>query len=229
MTFTYQHRKQIFFLVLLFLFLLGCSFFIVPKLLKKEKKNTPTLVLKTTKEEKQKSDQEEKMTSFFQVDIKGAVQQPGIYSVQEGSRVIDVIRLAGDLTENADTSVINLSKKVFDEMVIIVYTKEEVQNFKQVKEQEDIVQKKCVEGPNSSVSNDACLDEESDKASSSKVSLNNASKEEFLTLPGIGESKAEAIIKYREEHGGFQAIEEVKEVSGIGESLYNQIKEDLTL
>ena len=229
MTFTYQHRKQIFFLVLLFLFLLGCSFFIVPKLLKKEKKNTPTLVLKTTKEEKQKSDQEEKMTSFFQVDIKGAVQQPGIYSVQEGSRVIDVIRLAGDLTENADTSVINLSKKVFDEMVIIVYTKEEVQNFKQVKEQEDIVQKKCVEGPNSSVSNDACLDEKSDKASSSKVSLNNASKEEFLTLPGIGESKAEAIIKYREEHGGFQAIEEIKEVSGIGESLYNQIKEDLTL
>ena len=115
-------------------------------------------------------------------------------------------------------------------MVIIVYTKEEVQNFKQVKEQEDIVQKKCVEGPNSSVSNDACLDEEDDeRASSSKVSLNNASKEEFLTLPGIGESKAEAIIKYREEHGGFQAIEEVKEVSGIGESLYNQIKEDLTL
>ena len=215
MTFTYQHRKQIFFLVLLFLFLLGGAFFLVPKLSKKEKKNTPTLVLKTAKEEKQKSDQEEKITSFFQVDIKGAVQQPGIYSVQEGSRVIDVIRLAGDLT---------------DEMVIIVYTKEEVQNFKQVKEQEDIVQKKCVEGPNSSVSNDACLDEEDDeRASSSKVSLNNASKEEFLTLPGIGESKAEAIIKYREEHGGFQAIEEVKEVSGIGESLYNQIKEDLTL
>ena len=90
---------------------------------KKDKKEETEVVIK--KKEKQASSE-----IYFKVDIKGQVNNPGIYSLKEGSRVIDVIEASGGLTENANTTVINLSKKIEDEMVIIIYSNEEVNNFK---------------------------------------------------------------------------------------------------
>jgi len=144
---------------------------------------------------------EEVMDNEIKVDIKGAVKMPGIYSVSLDKRVNDVINLAGGLLENADTININLSEKVYDEMVIII-------NYKIDNITDDNV-----------VVNDI----------NSKISINKANLEQLKTLPGIGESKALAIISYRENVGKFKSIEQLLEVKGIGESIFAKIKENITL
>ena len=94
---------------------------------KKKTKEDSEIVIK-------KKDKQSSSETIFKVDIKGQVINPGIYSLKEGSRVIDVIEASGGLTENANTTVINLSKKIEDEMVIIIYSNEEVNNFSKTKE-----------------------------------------------------------------------------------------------
>lgn len=166
----------------------------------------------------------EKKTVY--VDIKGAVNNPGVYEVDYDSRVIDVIKIAGDLTENADTSIINLSKKVEDEMYIIIYTKEEMNAYKEkliptktiVKEVEKKIM--CPD-----TDNDACLTSNTSNLEG-KVNINTASKEELESLPGIGLSKAESIIEYRN-NNTFNSIEDIKNVNGIGDSLYEKIKDNI--
>jgi len=162
------------------------------------------------------------------VDIKGAINNPGVYEVDYGTRIIDVIKLAGDLNDQADTSLLNLSKKVKDEMYIIVYTKQEIQDFKEksisnksiLKEAE----KNCV-CPDDD--NDACLNKSSESFEG-KININTASKEELESLPGIGPSKADAIIEYRNSNV-FQSIEDIKLVNGIGDSLYEKIKDNIEI
>ena len=231
MTFTYRHKKQIILVCLGLVLLLVIGSFFIYKNYTAENKEEKNIVLNTKKDIKKDEEEEEEV--YYQVDIKGEVINPGIYTVKEGSRVIDVIRLAGDLTEVADTSVLNLSKKVKDEMVIIVYSYDEVENFTATKEKEEIEQEACLS--QNGIQNDACIKDSTDDTSSSsvvisgKVSLNTATLDELMTLPGIGESKAQAIIEYREEVGAFQNIEELKEVSGIGDAIFDQIKENITI
>ena len=232
MTFTYRHKKQIILCTFgLVLLLVVASIFII-KNINFEDKEDENIVLNTKKDIKKDKEEEDVSDIYYQVDIKGEVINPGIYTVKEGSRVIDVIRLAGDLTDNADTSVLNLSKKVKDEMVIIVYSFNEVESFTETKEKEEIEQEACIN--QNDIINDACIEDSSNDTSSSvvisgKISLNTANLDELMMLPGIGEAKAEAIIKYREEVGAFQNIEELKEVSGIGDAIFDQIKENITI
>ena len=231
MTFTYRYRKQILIGICLFLVLsvLGLSLLFQKN---DTKKTSEDIVLNTEEEEIEVKKPKEEQETYYQVDIKGEINNPGIYEVKEGSRVIDVIRLAGDLTSNADTSVLNLSKKVKDEMVIIVYSYDEVANFTETKEKEKIEQEACIK--QSELINGACIDDssltnqEENTEPSAKVSLNNATLEELMTLNGIGESKAKAIIAYRDTVGAFKSIEELKNVDGIGDTLFEQIKENIT-
>ena len=225
MTFTYRYRKQLIIGIAILLLLSVISSVLLFQKFKSNNKTEEKIVLQSENEETVVKPSEEEQ-NYYQVDIKGEVNNPGIYEVKEGSRVIDVIRLAGDLTSNADTSVLNLSKKVADEMVIIVYSFAEVENFTATKEQEKIEQEACLK--QSEVINGACIESEIIDVTSPKISINKASMEELMQLPGIGESKAKAIIEYRDQVGAFQTIEELKEVSGIGETLFDQIKENIT-
>ena len=147
--------------------------------------------------------------------------------MKESSRVIDVIEAANGLTSDADTSVINLSKIIEDEMVIIIYSKKEVSDFKKTKEIEKQVEEKCIQKDENALKNDACISNEKTEIKG-KININTATKEELMTLSGIGESKANDIIKYREKKK-FESIEELKEISGIGESLFAKIKENITV
>ncbi len=233
MTFKYRYRKQILLGILIFVIVIGCGvggFFLFAAPKKEEKEEEP-LVLSTPKKENKKS-------SYYKVDIKGEVINPGIYSLKVDSRVIDVINKAGGITENADTTVINLSKKIVDEMVIIIYSKEQIANFERTKEMEEYLISKCEQKDENSLKNDACISndvpsssegENSKNQQTGKVSLNKATKEELMTLSGIGEAKAEDIIKYREENGGFKTIDEIKNVSGIGDAIFVKIQENITL
>ena len=138
-----------------------------------------------------------------------------------------MIEKAGGLTQNANTTVINLSKKVTDEMVIIIYSNSEVAEFAKTKELEEQMQNACVQKNENALTNDACITENT--TTSSKISINKATLEQLQTLPGIGESKAQDIITYREQNGPFTTLEDITKVSGIGDALFAKIKDYITL
>lgn len=137
--------------------------------------------------------------SNIKVDIKGAVKNPGVYEIRIGSRITDLIKLAGGTTADADLDATNLSSRLNDENCIVIYKIGEAEKIKSIQSNTN----------SSAISN-------SDK-SIAIVNINTANKEELKTLTGIGDSKADAIIKYREENGGFKSVEELMKVSGIGE------------
>ena len=221
MTFKYRYRKQIIIGVCSLILIGGIVGFIIYKYKSTPKKKEIVIEKKL---EKKKVESKERI----QVDIKGQINKPGIYEVDSNSRIIDVIHLAGELTENADTSVINLSKKVHDEMVIIIYSKDEVIDFKKTKEIEKQVEELCVKKDENSLSNDACINNDNN-ITNNKISINNASLDEIKSLPGIGEKKAKDIITYREKNGPFKQLEDLMKVNGIGEASFAQIKENITL
>lgn len=178
------------------------------------------------KEKNETKDTEGKEGDKVIVDIKGEIVNPGVYELTNLNNVNDVINKAGGLTKNSDTSNINLSKKLTDEMVIIVYSKEEIKNMK---EESKLVCPPC---------NNACISEKDEKSKlevsgenevTTKININTATKEELLVLNGIGETKAEAIIEYRTKNGNFDKIEDIKNVSGIGEAAFEKIKNQITV
>lgn len=233
MSFHYRYRKQILIFLFCLILVSGGVISYFSNFYKKDSKPSEKIVLQKKKETiKKKKGQElnENTQKEIMVDVKGFVVNPGIYKLNEESRVIDAINAAGGILEGADTSVLNLSKKLKDEMVIIVYSSYQVENFKKVKIEQQQVQDECISGVNE-VENDACIEEDSKKESenNSLISINTATLEELMTLEGIGEAKAKAIIAYREEHGPYKNIEDLLNVSGIGESLLAKIKENITL
>lgn len=177
----------------------------------------------------------------YRVEIKGEVVKPGVYTLDSGKRVIDVVNKAQGFTRNADSSVINLSKKIADEMVIVVYSKKEVEEFVKTKEKEQQKLEICKQ--DYVVENDACVDNKSNtqkdnsmtssssnqETMNNKISINTATVEELMTLNGIGESKAQSIIDYRNKEGKFTSIEDIMNVSGIGEALFEKIKNNITV
>lgn len=169
---------------------------------------------------------------YYKFDIKGAVVNPGVYKIEESARIIDAINMAGGLLENADTSVNNLSRFIKDEMVIIIYTKDEVLNFSKVIEKEIKGNDTCKKN-NDVIPNDSCINNNQKKENNNdidkKISINTADLDLMITLPGIGEEKAKTIIAYRNEHGLFEKIEDIMNVSGIGEKLFEKIKDYITV
>lgn len=124
--------------------------------------------------------------------ICGAVNRPGVYVLDEPSRIVDLIEAAGGATEEADLSRINLAQKLADGQQVVVPGTDETQ--------ENVI-----------------------SSENGKVNLNFADKEELMTLPGIGEAKAEAILAYRQEIGWFESTEEIMNISGIKEKMYAKI------
>lgn len=172
-------------------------------------------------------DSKQETLTMCMIDIKGAVKNPGVYTTNCNDNVSDVIRLAGGLTEEADTSVTNLAKQVTNEMVIIIYTKEEVKNSNVVDTVVKVIEQECI-CPN--IQNDGCINDQiTDTIGGSKlININTATLEELKKIPGIGDVKAQAIINYRNANGNFKTIEDIKKVDGIGSKLYEEISIYLT-
>lgn len=228
-SFKYKHRKLIILIVLSIIIISSSSFAFFKNKKPNKKENR---VIKSEKLEKstiEKTGLEKEVKNKISVDIKGEVNNPGIYSLEENSRVIDVVEKAGGFTERANTTVINLSKKIIDEMVIIIYSNEEVEDFKKTKELEKEVINKCIQKDENAIVNDACINTNEVATINGKVSINNATIEELMTLPGIGEAKAKEIIEYRNNNNGFSNLEQLMEISGIGESIFAKIKDYITL
>jgi competence protein ComEA len=143
------------------------------------------------------------------VEIKGEVKKPSVYTLSYGSRIYDLIEEAGGFTEKADTMSINSSMKLKDEDCIIIYSKEQIHDINSNNTNNTNTINNTM---NINKSKSTLL-----KSESGKINLNSATKEELMTLPGIGEITAQKIIDYREEKGGFSSIDELKNISRIGD------------
>ena len=150
------------------------------------------------------------------VDVTGAVKAPGVYTLPAGSRVFEAIALAGGAREDASLENLNQAGILQDGQQIRVYTEEEAA---QMAQQGSL--------PSLPGAETAVGQEESQEAS--KVNINTAGKEELMTLTGIGETRAEAILAYRQETGGFQAPEDLMQVEGIKEKTFEKLKDQITV
>lgn len=169
---------------------------------------------------------------YITVDIKGEVKSPGVYKIEEGKRVVDAINASGGLTKKAVTKYINLSKVLKDEDVIIINNISELEKIEDKKNIDEIKinNKSNISVKESDViTNDKSdIVKESDSNKNTIVNINTCTLEELLSINGIGESKAKSIIEYRENVGLFTSKEDIMKVSGIGNSLYDKIKDYIT-
>lgn len=149
-------------------------------------------------EEKNDDKQDEKIF----VDVKGAVKNPGVFEITKDKRIKDLIDVAGGLLDDADTSTLNLSQKVKDQMVIYV-----LKHGEKPKQMSEI-------GTTSSSSGDV-------------ININTANKEQLMKISGVGKTKAEAIIEHREKNGDFKKKEDITKVRGIGKATFEKIKDKI--
>ena len=170
-------------------------------------------------------DYKKEIEEYIYIDIKGSVKKPNVYKLLKGSRVNDAIKEAGGLSKNANTRFINLSKILNDSDVIVIYSNDEIK--KANKTNTIYVNTPCV---CEEVKNDACIkNEEISNDSNKLININTATIDELMTLNGIGESKAKAIIEYRTNNGNFTKIEDITLVNGISETIYAKIKSNITI
>lgn len=154
------------------------------------------------------------------VYINGAVKNSGVYCVSENARIYHVIRMAGGMTAGAYKDGLNLAEKVYDGQNIHVMTK------KQYKKQKSEANQQT---NNLNVKTDNEDTQNSGADISEIVNINIATAEQLTSLPGIGETKAAAIVAYRDKNGRFYSIEDIKNVSGIGEATFTNIESKITV
>ena len=164
--------------------------------------------------------------SVCYVHICGEVVMPGVYEMEEGSRIFQVVKRAGGFTERAASQYLNMAQIVSDGMKIVVPDGESLEGARRYGidpasgSADGVGAGIVVPGTNAAGYGSAAKE---------KVNLNTATREELMTLKGIGEAKADDIIAYRESHGGFQKIEDIKKISGIKNAAFEKIKDDITV
>ncbi len=207
-------KKAIVVVVAIAAVILGGYFFFVQSE-PKQVENDPVFSDMAQEEKEVTKPVEAEEPAVIKVDVKGAVQTPGVYMAEPGDRVIDLIAAAGDFTKNADLDKVNLAQLVEDQMVIYVprVGEEEVE----------------VAGTLSAPGTGANGAENATSSNNSQVNLNTATQTELETLTGIGPSKALAIIEYRETTGKFQQIEDLKNIPGIGDKTFEKLQDSITV
>lgn len=175
-------------------------------------KNSSNSKTESEKASQSGTDAEEGLPETLYVHVCGAVNAPGVYELKTDARIYEALEAAGGMTEDAAADWINQAEALSDGERIYVPTQEEAEESAQ-----------SVSGrwadPNGNAGGSV----------SDKININTATKEELMTLSGIGASKAESILKYRQEHGNFQSIEDLKKIEGIKDGVFNKIKDDITV
>lgn len=195
----YKGRIVIFMLLMCCTFLGGCN---------KNQTDDGFAVEDTTSEITQSPDlEEDSLPGTIFVYVCGAVKRSDVYELPTDARIIDAIKAAGGFTSKASKTSINQAKKLTDQEQVYVPTQEEVNN--------------TTKTDSSMLS--------SGKNGSTLIDLNKATKEQLMTLPGIGESKADLIISYRQENGSFSSIEDIMKIQGIKDRVFQNIKELITI
>lgn len=200
--------------------LLGIAVFLLVTQQEKEDKellietSSTTEVTVDTKKEQDQANDESKSAKIY-VDISGAVKQPGVYQLPEGSRLFDLLKQAGGLTEDAAIQTVNQAMIIQDQQKIIILTQDQAQSL-----------------DTENIPNNDHLEEKSAEKSpkdAEKLNINQADLTQLQQLSGIGEKKAQAIIDYRNENGSFKTIEDLAKVTGIGEKTVEKLRDSITI
>ncbi|KLL29342.1 competence protein CelA [Streptococcus agalactiae] len=150
----------------------------------------------------------DKVSNQVTVDVKGAVNHPGVYSLPSQSRVTDAIKRAGGLSNLADSKSVNLAQKLQDETVVYVAQKGEKITVVEEEKENNIATQGNSKG---------------------KINLNKADLSSLQTISGVGAKRAQDILDYRDSQGGFKTIDDLKNVSGIGEKTLEKLCQDVTI
>lgn len=180
-----------------------------------------TLMLEPEEEVKENNieQEQEKIENKIKVHIAGYVEEEGMVELAEGARIADALEAAGGATLEADLSRVNLAYVLQDGQKIYI------PSILEVEEEEEEEEKYITEGSGGVILEEG--EEEKNNEAEGKVNINTATQTELETLNGIGPSTASKIIEYRKQNGNFQSIEEIQNVSGIGDSKYESIKDDI--
>lgn len=163
----------------------------------------------------------EQTDTGYYVHVCGAVNAPGVYLLERTKRICDAVEAAGGFCQDAQTDYLNLAEPLTDGMKIVILTQAEVRRLLD----EGIPTAATMQSGNS-IQTTAAGDPLAD---SGLVNLNTANRELLCTLPGVGETRADRIIAYREQNGSFQKIEDIMQVEGIKDGLYQKIRELITV
>lgn len=198
-----QNIKTILFALVCSLFCVGIFFYYY-----NDKDNDSYNDINISSQKSQKSEvsadgnEEQRENNKIFIDVKGAVKTPGVYETTKEKRVKDIIEEAGGLLEEADTTNINLSQKLKDQMVIYILKKGE--------------KPKQIDGNTSETT-----------STDATININTANKEQLMKISGVGKTKAEAIIEYREKNGEFKTKQDITKVKGIGKATFEKIKDKI--
>ncbi len=218
-----KYIKKYLYIISFLIILIGILFFI-----------NSNQVSSETNEITEKKSNKINSQDFF-IDIKGYVKNPGVYKVKSNNIVNDAINMAGGLLKNATTLNINLSKKLEKEMVIIIKSKNELKeelNENHTCNTNDVDYTNCLKtNKNVSIisSNSSSKVSNNTNSTNDKININTANLDELMTLKSIGSSKAQAILDYRASYGNFANIDDIKNVTGIGDLLFAKIKDNITV
>lgn len=170
-----------------------------------------------------KAQQEPAESSILYVHVCGAVEAPGVYELPAGSRVYEAVQAAGGFSEDADQSYVNQAQILADGVKLVIPTVEEAAgDKKETALQIGIIGEGDAVGKE--VSGQA---DEGNGNQPGRININTATKQELCSIPGVGETRAAAIISYRESHGGFAKPEDIMKVNGIKEGMYEKIKDSI--
>lgn len=199
-----------------FLLLSGCGSRETVRMRSREEMEQTMSVSEEAEEEKQAEPAVEEADALKTAETKnvivhicGAVNYPGVYELTEGDRVIDAVNRAQGLTADACTEAVNLSEKLTDAQRIYIPTKQEVAGMTATGlwQGQDM----------------------SDENANRLININTADEKTLMQIKGVGETRAKSIISYREAHGSFEKIEDIKNVSGIGEASFEKMKDMITV
>lgn len=151
--------------------------------------------------------QEQETSQIIYVQVSGAVRSPGVYELPAGARVFEAVQKAGGMTDEAAAQSLNQAQEVSDGQMIVLYTTEEWEKMRK-------------DGQTESAAGSTQSDD-------GRININTATLEQLCTISGIGQSRAQSIITYREQNGEFGSVEEIMKVSGIKQGLYEKIKDKI--
>lgn len=211
-----DRKDKIIFAGVIFLAFLIANFFSNDGIISRFTKNDDIVMISEENKEGKLENNNEIADALTSQDkkvyISGEVKNSGVYDIQDGDRLDDLVKRAGGLTEKADINSINLAMRLEDQMKIYIPNIDESQNIN-------------LDNANLAIGQ---VDPILSSSQNNKVNLNLATKEELMTLPNIGEKRAQAIIDYRQENR-FEKIEDIKNVSGIGEKYFEAMKDLITV
>lgn len=177
--------------------------------------------------------QAERVSGKCYVYVCGEVAEPGVYVLESGDRIYEAVEMAGGMTADAGTCAVNLAQSVYDGLMVYIPDREEAAEMagSMTLAGDGVVSAvgslNPAGGSGAKAGGGSAEGTASESGEDGRLNLNTASLAELMTLSGIGQTKAQAVVNYRDAHGGFSSVEEIMNVDGIKEGLYNRIRDQI--